>query len=73
LTAFVGRTVETGGSAGGFKYICQQMRETDVLIGGEESGGIGFQGHIPSGRHFGKPDVAGDVDDDRQTPDPNRA
>lgn len=31
----------------GFKYICQQMRETDVLIGGEESGGIGFQGHIP--------------------------
>src|SRR5271154_551181 len=31
----------------GFKYICQQMRETNVLIGGEESGGIGFQGHIP--------------------------
>jgi alpha-D-glucose phosphate-specific phosphoglucomutase len=31
----------------GFKHICQQMRETDVLIGGEESGGIGFQGHIP--------------------------
>jgi alpha-D-glucose phosphate-specific phosphoglucomutase len=31
----------------GFKYICQQMREMDVLIGGEESGGIGFQGHIP--------------------------
>ena len=31
----------------GFKYICQQMRERDVLIGGEESGGIGFQGHIP--------------------------
>jgi alpha-D-glucose phosphate-specific phosphoglucomutase len=31
----------------GFKYICQKMRETDVLIGGEESGGIGFQGHIP--------------------------
>ena len=23
------------------------MREHDVLIGGEESGGIGFQGHIP--------------------------
>jgi phosphomannomutase len=23
------------------------MRETDVLIGGEESGGIGFHGHIP--------------------------
>ncbi len=31
----------------GFKYICQQMREKDVLIGGEESGGIGFRGHIP--------------------------
>jgi phosphomannomutase len=31
----------------GFKYICEQMREHDVLIGGEESGGIGFQGHIP--------------------------
>jgi len=30
----------------GFKYICQQMRETDVLIGGEESGGIGFQGRM---------------------------
>jgi phosphomannomutase len=31
----------------GFKHICQQMREHDVLIGGEESGGIGFHGHIP--------------------------
>jgi phosphomannomutase len=31
----------------GFKHICVKMRETDVLIGGEESGGIGFQGHIP--------------------------
>ena len=31
----------------GFKHICAQMREHDVLIGGEESGGIGFQGHIP--------------------------
>ncbi len=31
----------------GFKYICQQMRQKDVLIGGEESGGIGFRGHIP--------------------------
>jgi phosphomannomutase len=31
----------------GFKWICQQMREQDVLIGGEESGGIGFRGHIP--------------------------
>jgi alpha-D-glucose phosphate-specific phosphoglucomutase len=31
----------------GFKHICKQMREHDVLIGGEESGGIGFAGHIP--------------------------
>jgi phosphomannomutase len=31
----------------GFKWICQKMQETDVLIGGEESGGIGFRGHIP--------------------------
>ncbi|MEI6084266.1 MAG: phosphoglucomutase/phosphomannomutase family protein [Verrucomicrobiota bacterium] len=31
----------------GFKWICQQMREKDVIIGGEESGGLGFRGHIP--------------------------
>ena len=31
----------------GFKYICEKMRATDVLIGGEESGGMGFHGHIP--------------------------
>lgn len=31
----------------GFKYICQQMRTADVLLGGEESGGMGFRGHIP--------------------------
>ena len=31
----------------GFKWICQQMREQDVLMGGEESGGLGFRGHIP--------------------------
>lgn len=33
----------------GFKYICDWMIKPDanVLIGGEESGGIGFQGHIP--------------------------
>jgi phosphomannomutase len=31
----------------GFKYICEQMRQHDVLIGGEESGGMGFRGHIP--------------------------
>jgi phosphomannomutase len=31
----------------GFKHICEKMRANDVLIGGEESGGIGFRGHIP--------------------------
>lgn len=31
----------------GFKYIGQLMLEHDILIGGEESGGIGVKGHIP--------------------------
>ncbi|MGH2414274.1 MAG: phosphoglucomutase/phosphomannomutase family protein, partial [Microcystaceae cyanobacterium] len=31
----------------GFKYIGQKMRETQVLIGGEESGGVSILGHIP--------------------------
>lgn len=31
----------------GFKHICKIMREQDVLIGGEESGGIGFKDYIP--------------------------
>ena len=31
----------------GFKYICEQMLENDVLLGFEESGGIGFPAHIP--------------------------
>ena len=31
----------------GFKWVCQQMREQDVIFGGEESGGVGFRGHIP--------------------------
>ncbi len=36
--------VETGV---GFKYICAEMVKGDVLLGAEESGGIGFPGHIP--------------------------
>ncbi len=36
--------VETGV---GFKYICAEMLRGDVLLGAEESGGIGFPGHIP--------------------------
>jgi phosphomannomutase len=31
----------------GFKYICRYMTEHDVLIGGEESGGLGVKGHLP--------------------------
>jgi phosphomannomutase len=31
----------------GFKYICELMRSRDILIGGEESGGIGIKGHLP--------------------------
>ena len=31
----------------GFKYICEFMLRRDVLIGGEESGGIGIKGHLP--------------------------
>jgi len=31
----------------GFKYICERMLTKDVLIGGEESGGIGIKNHIP--------------------------
>jgi phosphomannomutase len=31
----------------GFKYIGEKMRETEVLIGGEESGGLSITGHIP--------------------------
>jgi phosphomannomutase len=31
----------------GFKYICGIMIEEDVLLGGEESGGIAIKGHIP--------------------------
>jgi phosphomannomutase len=31
----------------GFKYVCDLMLEREILIGGEESGGIGFQHHLP--------------------------
>ena len=36
--------VETGV---GFKYICTEMLKGGVLLGAEESGGIGFPNHIP--------------------------
>ena len=31
----------------GFKYISALMEKEDILIGGEEAGGIGFKGYIP--------------------------
>ncbi len=31
----------------GFKHICLLMLERDILMGGEESGGLGVKGHIP--------------------------
>lgn len=31
----------------GFKYICEEMLKGDVLLGFEESGGIGFPRHVP--------------------------
>jgi phosphomannomutase len=33
----------------GFNYIADYMLKGDVLIGGEESGGMSFHGHIPEG------------------------
>jgi len=36
--------VETGV---GFKYVCAEMLKGNVLLGAEESGGIGFPRHIP--------------------------
>jgi phosphomannomutase len=31
----------------GFKYICDRMLESDILIGGEESGGVGTKLYLP--------------------------
>jgi phosphomannomutase len=31
----------------GFKYVAPKMIETNAMIGGEESGGYAFQGHVP--------------------------
>ncbi|MGC9399566.1 MAG: phosphoglucomutase/phosphomannomutase family protein [Anaerolineae bacterium] len=33
----------------GFNYIAEHMLNDDVLIGGEESGGLSIKGHIPEG------------------------
>jgi phosphomannomutase len=45
MCAFYGLPlVETGV---GFKYVCAEMLNGGVLLGAEESGGIGFPNHIP--------------------------
>ena len=38
------KVIET---AVGFKWVGKAMRENDVIIGGEESGGLSIKGHIP--------------------------
>jgi phosphomannomutase len=39
--------VNTPRTAVGFKYVGPMMLETDAIIGGEESGGYAFRGHVP--------------------------
>jgi phosphomannomutase len=45
IAAKYGRTLHEHGI--GFKYVCDLMLEKDILIGGEESGGIGISKHLP--------------------------
>jgi phosphomannomutase len=45
IAAKYGRKVYEHGI--GFKYVCDLMLEKDILIGGEESGGIGITRHLP--------------------------
>jgi phosphomannomutase len=45
ICAKYGRTLLEHGI--GFKFVCDLMLEREILMGGEESGGIGFQRHLP--------------------------
>ncbi len=45
MAAHYGLEIET--TPIGFKYIAAKMAQGDVLVGGEESGGIAAKGHIP--------------------------
>ncbi len=45
IAAKYGRTLHEHGI--GFKYVCDLMLEKDILIGGEESGGVGISRHLP--------------------------
>ncbi len=39
--------LETSETPVGFRHLCERMREGDVLLAAEESGGIGFAHHLP--------------------------
>jgi phosphomannomutase len=45
ICAKYGRTLHEHGI--GFKYVCDLMLEKEILIGGEESGGVGISRHLP--------------------------
>ena len=45
ISAKYGRTLHEHGI--GFKYVCDLMLEKNILIGGEESGGVGISKHLP--------------------------
>ncbi len=45
IAAKYGRTLHEHGI--GFKYVCDLMLTQDILIGGEESGGVGISRHLP--------------------------
>jgi phosphomannomutase len=45
IAAKYGRTLHEHGI--GFKYVCDLMLEKNILIGGEESGGVGLSRHLP--------------------------
>ena len=45
IAAKYGRTLYEHGI--GFKYVCDLMLEQEILVGGEESGGIGISRHLP--------------------------
>lgn len=45
ICAKYGRTIHEHGI--GFKYVVDYMLQQEIVMGGEESGGIGFQRHLP--------------------------
>jgi phosphomannomutase len=45
ISAKYGRRLHEHGI--GFKYVCELMLDQEILIGGEESGGVGISRHLP--------------------------